>query len=79
MSNEIYSILLLVFAGVDQHGRGIYYRNILDCCVKIVRVEGVGGLFKGFVPICWKYAPHTIVTLTTWEWMKKCRDNQTFG
>lgn len=60
---------------VDHNGRGKYYRNVFDCCRKIVRIEGIGGLFKGFVPICLKYGPHTIVTLTTWEWLKHRRNH----
>lgn len=62
---------------VDKNGRGLYYRNVVDCFMKILRVEGVAGLFKGIVPICFKQVPHTIVSLTTWEWLKKQRASST--
>jgi solute carrier family 25 thiamine pyrophosphate transporter 19 len=47
------------------------YRNTLDCCQKIYRSEGVGGLFRGAVPSLLKAAPASGVAFFVYEWMKK--------
>ncbi|XP_055691574.1 solute carrier family 25 member 35-like [Lutzomyia longipalpis] len=57
--------------GVDERGRGLLYRNIFDCFVKTFRVEGFWGLYKGFMPMFYRAAPHTILNLTFWEQFKK--------
>ncbi|CAG8597989.1 13782_t:CDS:2 [Funneliformis mosseae] len=33
---------------VDHNGKGILYKNTLDCFVKTIRTEGIRGLYKGF-------------------------------
>lgn len=60
--------------GVDSHGKGLLYRNFFDCLIKTFRYEGVRGLYKGFVAIYWRVAPHTILNLTFWDQLKKLND-----
>uniref|UniRef100_A0A2M4BUG6 Putative mitochondrial oxaloacetate transport protein n=1 Tax=Anopheles marajoara TaxID=58244 RepID=A0A2M4BUG6_9DIPT len=55
---------------VSADGRGLLYRNIFDCFVKIYRSEGVHGFYKGFVPMYLRVAPHTMLNLTFWEFFK---------
>ncbi|XP_037944616.1 solute carrier family 25 member 35-like [Teleopsis dalmanni] len=49
--------------GVDEHGRGLYYRGWLDCFVKISRAEGLYGLYKGFWANYLRLAPHSTLVL----------------
>lgn len=64
MNNQNYS-------GVDSNGKGLLYKNIIDCFVKTFRAEGFKGFYKGFIPNYWRIAPHTILNLTFWEQLKK--------
>lgn len=61
-------------AGVDQNGKGLLYRNIFDCFVKTFKIEGMRGLYKGFVANYYRCAPHTILNLTFWDLFKKWKD-----
>ncbi|XP_023174943.1 mitochondrial uncoupling protein 4C [Drosophila hydei] len=36
----------------DEKGKGLYYKNSLDCVVKLLREEGFFNLYKGLIP-CW--------------------------
>ncbi|XP_017858314.1 PREDICTED: mitochondrial uncoupling protein 4 [Drosophila arizonae] len=36
----------------DDKGKGLYYKNSLDCVLKLIREEGVMNLYKGLIP-CW--------------------------
>lgn len=63
-----------VFAGVDKHGKGLLYRNLIDCFVKTFKYEGMRGLYKGFVANYYRCAPHTILNLTFWDLFKKWKD-----
>lgn len=65
----------LCFAGLSESGKGLLYRNIFDCFVKIYRAEGLHGLYKGFVPLYARVAPHTVLNLTFWEFFKKLYDS----
>ncbi|KAK4533489.1 hypothetical protein CCYA_CCYA17G4371 [Cyanidiococcus yangmingshanensis] len=47
------------------------YRNTLDCCRKILKAEGVGGLFRGAVPSLLKAAPASGVAFFVYELMKR--------
>ncbi|XP_017479726.1 PREDICTED: solute carrier family 25 member 35-like [Rhagoletis zephyria] len=49
--------------GVDASGKGIYYNGWLDCIAKIVRNEGLSGLYKGFWPNYLRIAPHSTLVL----------------
>ncbi|XP_053687319.1 solute carrier family 25 member 35-like [Sabethes cyaneus] len=56
--------------GVSATGKGVLYANIVDCFVKIYRAEGIHGMYKGFVPLYVRVAPHTVLNLTFWEFFK---------
>lgn len=60
--------------GIDKNGKGILYRGITDCFVKTLKIEGVRGLYKGFISNFCRVAPHTVLNLTFWEQLKKVRD-----
>lgn len=63
---------IFFFIGLDpKTGKGFLYSNFFDCFAKTLRIEGVRGLYKGFVPNYWRLAPHTILNLTFWEQFKK--------
>lgn len=60
-------------SGVDKNGNGLLYRNIFDCFIKTFKVEGMRGLYKGFVANYYRCAPHTMLNLTIWELFKKLK------
>lgn len=60
--------------GVNASGRGLLYKNIFDCFVKTLRVEGFWALYKGFLANYMRIAPHTILNLTFWEQFKRWKD-----
>ncbi|KAH8254268.1 hypothetical protein KR032_009207 [Drosophila birchii] len=49
--------------GVDAEGRGLLYRGWVDCFVKILRSEGVYGMYKGFWANYLRIAPHSTLVL----------------
>ncbi|XP_055536577.1 solute carrier family 25 member 35-like [Wyeomyia smithii] len=61
--------------GVSATGKGILYANIFDCFLKIYRTEGIHGMYKGFVPLYVRVAPHTVLNLTFWEFFKNLYDD----
>lgn len=60
--------------GVDKNGKGLLYSNVFDCFVKTFKVEGMRGLYKGFVANYWRAAPHTVLNLTFWDQFKKWKN-----
>lgn len=64
----------IIFLGVDQNGKGLLYRNVFDCFVKTFKIEGIRGLYKGFIANYCRCAPHTILNLTFWDIFKKWKD-----
>lgn len=60
--------------GVDARGKGLLYKNLLDCFVKTIRVEGVMSLYKGFLANFMRIAPHTILNFTFWDLFKNWKD-----
>ena len=46
--------------------RGLLYRGIADCSVKIVGAEDVYGLYKGTTAVYVRQAPHTLINLVVW-------------
>lgn len=57
---------------LDEHGRGMLYRNPWDCLVKTVKIEGSRALYKGFVANMLLVCPHTIMQMLFWEQLKQC-------
>uniref|UniRef100_A0A182VLC2 Mitochondrial oxaloacetate carrier protein n=1 Tax=Anopheles merus TaxID=30066 RepID=A0A182VLC2_ANOME len=59
--------------GVDAKGRGIYYNGVVDCFVKILKAEGVAGLYKGFWPHYMRIGPHATLVLLFFDELKTMR------
>ncbi|XP_063912970.1 solute carrier family 25 member 35-like [Zophobas morio] len=55
---------------VDPTGRGALYQGMIDCFYKIVKYEGVLGLYKGFLITHIKNGRHTTLYLMFWELLK---------
>lgn len=49
--------------GVDAKGKGLLYKNTLDCLLKVIKVEGFFGLYKGFWPNYMRIGPHSTLVL----------------
>ncbi|XP_067937068.1 mitochondrial substrate carrier family protein ucpB-like [Watersipora subatra] len=47
------------------------YRSILDVLIKTARTEGLMSLYKGFIPVWARIAPHTIVTFAVFEQLRR--------
>lgn len=60
--------------GIGPDGKGLLYKNLIDCFVKTIRVEGVKSLYKGFLANYMRIAPHTILNLTFWDLFKNWKD-----
>ena len=54
----------------DASGAPTVYKNTIHCIGKIVRQEGILGLYKGFVPNWMRIGPHTIVTFFVFEQLR---------
>jgi solute carrier family 25 protein 34/35 len=64
----------LISSGVDAKGKGLLYKNIIDCFIKTLRIEGFWALYKGFGANYMRIAPHTMLNLVIWEQFKKWKD-----
>jgi len=64
----------LYSTGVNSQGKGLLYKNVIDCFIKTVRVEGFWALYKGFLVNYMRLAPHTILNLTFWEQFKRWKE-----
>lgn len=51
----------------DTSGAPLVYKNTIHCLAKIIRHEGMLGLYKGFIPNWMRIGPHTIVTFFVFE------------
>lgn len=51
----------------DVSGAPLLYKNTIQCLAKIIRHEGMLGLYKGFIPNWMRIGPHTIVTFFVFE------------
>ena len=47
------------------------YDGLLNSFVSILREEGVGGFYKGFIPNWARLGPHTIITFLIFEQLRK--------
>ncbi|XP_053675944.1 solute carrier family 25 member 35-like [Anopheles nili] len=59
--------------GVDAKGKGIYYNGVVDCFIKILKSEGVAGLYKGFWPHYMRIGPHATLVLLFFDELKSIR------
>uniref|UniRef100_A0A182J1U6 Mitochondrial oxaloacetate carrier protein n=1 Tax=Anopheles atroparvus TaxID=41427 RepID=A0A182J1U6_ANOAO len=59
--------------GVDAKGKGIYYKGVIDCCIKIIKTEGIAGLYKGFWPHYMRIGPHATLVLLFFDELKLLR------
>ncbi|XP_069700644.1 solute carrier family 25 member 35-like [Periplaneta americana] len=53
--------------GTDPQGRGLLYKGVVDCFSKMLRTEGIHGLFKGFLPNYTRLGPHTVLCFVFWD------------
>lgn len=51
----------------DEKGRGVLYKNSVDCFRQTVKQEGLGALYKGFIPIWMRMAPWSLTFWVTYE------------
>lgn len=70
----VFDFLISIISGVNEKGKGLMYKNVIDCFIKTVRVEGFWALYKGFSANYMRIAPHTILNLTFWEHFKKWKN-----
>ncbi|XP_068082248.1 solute carrier family 25 member 35 [Anabrus simplex] len=56
--------------GVDAEGRGLLYKGVPDCFIKIWKKEGLHGFYKGFVPSYARLGPHTVLCFVFWDALK---------
>ncbi|XP_047492224.1 solute carrier family 25 member 35-like isoform X1 [Penaeus chinensis] len=57
--------------GLDKHGRGLLYKGITDCILKIYKTEGVWGFYKGWSAIYFRIGPHSFLNLIFWDHLQK--------
>ncbi|KAH8403800.1 hypothetical protein KR215_003051 [Drosophila sulfurigaster] len=60
--------------GVDAQGRGLYYNGWLDCFFKILRSEGIYGMYKGFWANYLRIAPHSTLVLLFFDELVAVRE-----
>lgn len=56
-------------------GKGKYYKGFFDCMMKVVRIEGLQALYKGFWPNYIRVAPHSTFVLFFYDYSKQLRDS----
>jgi len=63
---------------VDEKGRGLVYRGLVDCFTKILKTEGLHGMYKGFWPIYLRTAPHNTLIFVFFDKLLYLRDHYVF-
>lgn len=63
---------------LDHMGRGKYYSGVVDCFWKVLKAEGIAGLYKGFWPNYLRIAPHSCLVLLLYDEAKSFRDTYVF-
>uniref|UniRef100_A0A2P2HZ85 Solute carrier family 25 member 35-like n=1 Tax=Hirondellea gigas TaxID=1518452 RepID=A0A2P2HZ85_9CRUS len=51
-------------------GKGLLYKNLLDCAMQIVRTEGPLALYKGWGAVYLRIGPHSFLSLVFWDVLK---------
>lgn len=59
---------------LDDMGRGKLYNGMADCLIKVLRSEGLAGLYKGFWPNYLRIVPHSTLVLLFYDQVKLVRD-----
>lgn len=59
---------------LDDAGKGKFYNGIIDCFCKVLKTEGLRGLYKGFWPNYFRVAPHSTLVLLFYDQTKVMRD-----
>lgn len=52
-----------------EHGQR-KYKSVADVVIKTVKAEGIMSLYKGFFPLWFRIAPHTMVTFAVFEQLR---------
>jgi solute carrier family 25 protein 34/35 len=60
--------------GTNKHGHGLYYSGVIDCFLKIIKVEGIRGLYKGFWPHYVRMGPHSTLVLLFFDELKALKE-----
>lgn len=55
----------------DAQGKGLYYRGVGDCFIKIFKKEGLWGFYKGWGASLFRLGPHTVLSLVFWQELRK--------
>jgi len=56
--------------GTDAKGKGLFYRSVVDCTVKIYQKEGLLAFYKGLTACYFRLGPYTMLVLVIWDRMK---------
>ncbi|XP_066483197.1 solute carrier family 25 member 35 isoform X2 [Tiliqua scincoides] len=56
---------------VGPKGQGLMYKGLFDCLAKIVRTEGILGIYKGLGASYFRIGPHTILSLLFWDQLRE--------
>lgn len=59
---------------LDENGKGKYYSGVYDCVMKMIKIEGLSSLYKGFWPSYLRMAPQSTLTLILYDESKMLRD-----
>ena len=57
--------------GTDSKGKGLYYRGVGDCFVKMYAKEGLWGFYKGWGAQLFRLGPHTVLNLIFWDALRR--------
>ena len=52
-------------------GKGLVYKGIVDCGLKIFKTEGLLGFYKGFSASFLRLGPHTVLSIFFWQLLRK--------
>jgi len=55
----------------QKRGTEKFYKSTLDCMWQTLRIEGLRGLYKGWLAHYFRLGPHTILTFVFWEQLRR--------
>lgn len=63
----------------QENGRGLLYKNSIDCLMQTIKQEGFFGLYKGFLP-CWlRMAPWSLTFWLSFEQIRRFFGAKSWG